>query len=118
MPVVIATVLQTSDESIRERDDALLLYAWDAFSHGCELIVATAQLLQVSKQMTRIASRKQDENVHVVMEQHRSPLARDSAWSPGMRGSTWSPALRGSTGAPAARTSAMVPARAMLSDDI
>ena len=54
VPVLIALQYSGSDEAIEYDDNALGWHAFEAAAAGCEQLVATAQLLQVTSQIERL----------------------------------------------------------------
>ena len=58
IPVIVNLSLWASSTAlIQADDDALGEFAFDAFAQGCELAVATAQVLQVVRQARRMGAR-------------------------------------------------------------
>lgn len=77
LPVIANLVMWCTDDSrLSYADDALASFAFDALAQGCELVVATSQIVQAARQVWQIRSTQLQRVVECSAAQSSSGSAR------------------------------------------
>ena len=83
LPVVINMTFHANDDRLQWRDYTNGTWVWDALAQASELVVSTAQMLQIDRQLKRFITNA--DNSRFASEQYNSSTARASESAAGWR---------------------------------